>query len=164
MPDTAFLAVVVAAVSVVASVILQLRTLQVTKESNHETLRVTAGVANLQHAIDGLTDDLSQYMANSYFIDSGYHDAMRNDRPWPGEYRDNVKQEDLLYAKIRLRLNPADVLDAKLLAALDALRSTDSKELWITRRDRVVAITQAVFASKWKTLLELEPSHSRLVD
>lgn len=189
MPDTSFWAVLVAAAALLSSVIMQLlsihnsnnntqASLRASSKNTEDTLRESSKInqatlaaslrnaqlgiqgTNLQHVIDKLTDDLSEYMSNSYFIEVAYRDAKLNKRDWPPteDIWERLKREDLLLNRIRLRLNPLDTLDKQLLTDLDELRKMDSPVLWIDRRDQLVASVQSVFGGKWKELLQPIPS------
>ena len=171
MGDKSWVGAVVAGFAVIVSAVMQYLTIRNARHSTNETLRQTetntretlkitlhttrANIRsdNLRHDIDKLTEDLSEYLANSYWFESAYHHSRSTGETWPGEHLDLVKREDLLYNKIRLRLDPHHPLDLKLSQDLEKLRDTGSKELWIARRDHVVDSARSAFAAKWLQVL-----------
>ena len=172
MADKSFLSILVAGVAIIIGAIMQYLTIRSTRRTTADTLRQTrentrdtltttlitvrANIRadNLRHDVDELTEALSHYMSNSYHVDSGYRAAKMRSGTWPGEHWEEVKLEDLLYNKIRLRLTPEDPLDMELVKNLENLRDFDSKQIWAERRNSVTESAQRVFAAKWAHILE----------
>jgi hypothetical protein len=168
--------VVVAALAILVGAAMQILTLRYAKGSakeeidsaqrqTKETLQASwagtrAGIASehLRHLMDDLARDLSEYLSNSYFVDSGYRAYKTGGGSWPGEYMENVKKEDLLYNKIRLRLNPAIGQDAELNTRLLAMRDSKTEVLWIDRRDKVIEAAQHLFDARWREIMKNELS------
>ncbi len=168
---------IIAALAIVVGAIMQLITLRYTQRNAQDSIsaardqtrdtlsmsragtRANIASEHLRQLIEDLTRDLSEYLSNSYFIDTGYRvfksstDTAKN---WPGEHWEYVKKEDLLYNKIRLRLNPANEHDEVLIAQLEALRDLDSAEEWIRRRDRVIQAAQSSFGARWQSIMQKE--------
>lgn len=149
MSITPIFSVIVAALAVVVSAVMQHMTLKTTRQNTLSGLRV--GVT--ESAIDGLKTALAKHITLTYSMDSNYKGFKYNGRPLPPDHYDEAIKEDRLFNLIRLNLNPDEPTHMLLLESINELRNGDSQELWTTRRDQVIARATAAFArDRQKTL------------
>jgi hypothetical protein len=85
---------------------------------------------------------------------------MLENLPYPGEVADQVHREDHLYNLVLLHLDETRPAHSELRRALDALRRTDSSEIWWERRSRVVAAANRALAADMLSALG-EPVNER---
>jgi hypothetical protein len=129
-----WLSLLVAALAIVASAVIQFVTIRESRRNTISTLR--ASLFEKESAV--LREALAEHLSLTYQIDAGYRHAMRANRPWPGELLEVVEREDRLYNLIRLELDQDREGHDHLLEAIDRLRAEKSEDPWTDRRDAVV--------------------------
>lgn len=73
---------------------------------------------------------------------------------------DVVTRVDVLFNRIRLRLDETRDADTRVIVAMQALMDDRSSELWIERRDALVHAAVAAFRQRWLGVFpaSLEPA------
>lgn len=129
-----------------------------TLETTLANTRATIQADRLRHTVDGLIDDIASYFPVSYAIDTAYNNSRLRDVPFPRNIDELREKEQVLHTRIRLRLDPFNSDDAGLIAAMDDLRDErgTSRDLWVSRRDEMVARAQRAISSRWRAILSAE--------
>jgi hypothetical protein len=140
--STASISVLVAALAVITGAIFQYLTIRTARLNTVSQLR--ASVA--ESRVTTLRDALAEYMTLTYFMDLEYGRFQQGSQKGLTEkYYERAEQEDRLYNLIRLHLDVGNPDHDRLLAAIEYLRSYDTDEVWIERRDKLVETARAVF-------------------
>ena len=155
--SAAVVSAIVAGIAVVVSGVMQYLTLKRSRENTlltlrqaRETARMSALATANQNWESGLRDDLAEFATLTYDVESGFRHAMAANLPWPGDKKPMVDKVDLLYGRIMLRLDARAEVDKVVIKRLNELMSTEteSEDLWIDRRDRLIDSTRELFACR----------------
>jgi hypothetical protein len=142
---------IVAGVAVIVGGAFQYLTLRRARE----TTRIAARSDATAKWEQGLRDDLAAFVTLTYGLDVAYKWAMERNTPWPGDAEAKLVEAEVLYHRIRLRLDTEVRAQQVLLAAVEALRDDHSEESWAARRDSLVDAAVAAFRARWAELLNV---------
>lgn len=132
--------VIISAVAVITTGAIQLFTVRTSRANTVATLRASL----VEDEWAKLREALAEYMHLSYEIDTGWNSYKFNrGGSWPGALSAEVMREDQLYTTIRLLVDPGPAENQALLQRLGALRDLNSDEVWLDRRDELIAATVA---------------------
>jgi hypothetical protein len=146
MLNTSLISIIVAALAVIVSAIMQYLTLKTTRRNTLTELRVGA----MESAISELKSALAEHLTLISTLDADFKDYKYSNQPFTPEHWDLATKEDKLYNLIRLQLTPNNPFHQDLLEALDELRNVQSEVNWSKRRDEVIARATDAFSNDRK--------------
>ena len=147
--STESLSVLVAALAVIVSAVMQFLTLRGSRQNEVSTLRAGASAARLE----ALRTSLAEYMNLTYHMDLEWGQFQVMEKPLSAQYYEWADREDQLYNLIRLYLDEDDPDHRALLESVHYLRDYNPDDSWIDRRDRLVKTARAVFAAEEREAL-----------
>jgi hypothetical protein len=143
--STASLSVLVAALAVLVGAVFQYLAI---RNARRNTVSQLLSVI-VESRIAGLRNALADYITLSYPLDLEFRSyKVGQQSELSAEYYERARQEDRLYNLLRLHLDGGNPLHRRLLASLEYLRSYDADEVWIERRDKLVAVAREVFSAE----------------